>query len=177
MAKSCSSKRTVHVALAPSHLHSIPTRARNLRPRPHMHHPRQIKIRKNLSHTLRLHTGLPVDCKPIPPRHLMHPILVKCPPPLPPFLCSLCPCFKKWLAVSQTSPQNMANPNGRMFSNMASTSWSRLSSYHDAVPTVRSRREPSAAAALCLRHGRVLPGALALGLARPSRRPFPTCGT
>ena len=35
--------------------------------------------------------------------------------------------------LSEMSPQNMANPNGQMFCNMASTLRSRLSRYHDAV--------------------------------------------
>ena len=65
------------------------------------------------------------------------------PPPLkapPPFLCSLCPFFGERLMLCEMSPQNMANPNGEMFCNMASTSCSRLGTHHDAVPTMQWRR-------------------------------------
>ena len=61
MAKSGLLKGSLHVALAPPHLHGIPTRVWNLRPWPHMHNPRHIEVGKKPTHTLWLHTGGPLD--------------------------------------------------------------------------------------------------------------------
>ena len=68
-------------------------------------------------------------------------------PPSPRRLCSLWPLFRKRCMVSEMSPENMANPNGLMFRNMASTSCLRLGRYHDLVPTVQCRRKSLATAA------------------------------
>ena len=133
------------VALAPTHLHGIPARARHLRPEHPVYNPRHVEVCKQPCHALCLHIGLPVDGRPLTTRHLVHPLQPTPPPPR--LLCSLWPCFKKRLMLSEMSPENIANPNGLMLCNMASTSCSRLSRYHDALPTVQCRQRSLATAA------------------------------
>ena len=127
------SKGSPHVALLPPHLHGIPARAWDLRQWPPVHNARHIEICKKPSHALCLHTGLPKDGRPFTPRHLIHPIPLNPPPPV---AMLVMPMFQKRLMLSEMSPPNMANPNGQMVCNMASTSCSRLRRYHDAVPRV-----------------------------------------
>ena len=95
MMKSALSKGSLHVALAPPHLHVIPTKAWNLHPWPPVHNPRHIKICTKASHTLCLHTALAVDGRPFTPGHLIHPIPLKAPPP--PIVVLLMPMFPKAL--------------------------------------------------------------------------------
>ena len=138
----------LHEALTPPYLHGIPAREWHLPPWPPMHNPQHVKVCKQPYHAVRLHIDLPVDGRPLTARHLVHPLHPTAPPPPPPprLLCSLCPCFRKRLMLSEMSPRNIANPNGLMFCNMVSTSCSRLSRYHDDVPTLHGRRKSRATA-------------------------------